>query len=115
VFDAVPSASSDDLDGTYCVIGRSSDEDYVEVFARDPASGIEIIKHSESALALTSFQGTMTGTYARAGVPSVSCTFVAGDVQPTVSGTRTMHPQAGSVALFAQDTTVSFSFVFVVR
>lgn len=116
VFDATVAAQSNELNGTYCVLGRYADvEDYLEVFARDRPAGDTPINHSTSDLALADLDGTMRAHYTRTGSPTASCTFETVELQPTVSGTRAVPALPGGLALFADDADVSFRFLFVVR
>ncbi len=114
IFDAQVTAESQP-NGTYCVLGRHDDTDYLEVFGRQRPDGDILVSNSVTALPLLGFRGTMRATTARVEVPATACTFASETMEATVSGTRAPAPAPGKLALVLYNMDAAFDFLFVVR
>lgn len=114
IFDAQVTTESQP-NGTYCVLGRNGDADYLEVFGRLRPAGDVLVNNSQSSLPLLGFRGTMRATTARLEMPATACTFATDTMEATVSGTRTPPPAPGKLALVMYNMDAAFEFLFVVR
>jgi hypothetical protein len=114
IFDAIPEGN--EPAGTYCVLGRVSSEDYVEVYIRDrPSNDAPISNAVDPGLTLLELrQGFVRGRHTRAPTPATSCSFAAGTELTTFSAARDPVPPAGMAGIYASHTTAAFAFLFVV-
>lgn len=113
VFDATP--GSDAVDGTLCVLGRSS-VDYVQVFTRSRPDNDQDIATQTSPMPLAAMRsGLMHGRHARGVSPGTSCVFTNNmDQQTGIGGVRTPPPAQGGVAIMATQVEATYTFMFVV-
>jgi hypothetical protein len=113
VFDATP--GNEAVDGTYCVLGRAS-EDYMQVFIRDrPDSDMDVLTQQATAPLMALRSGIMRGRHGRMVGPGSSCAFlnnVGGQTQ--ISAVRTPLPAQGGVAIVSSHVEATFTFMFVV-
>jgi hypothetical protein len=113
VFDATPGQQA--VDGTYCVLGRASD-DYLQVFVRDrPNNDSDLLTQSPTTPLTELRSGLVRGRHGRTVGPGSSCSFTNGmGVQTGIYALRTPPPVQGGVAIVSTQVEATFTFLFVV-